>query len=86
MKQHSFTLEVSGLDIQGDYDDRLYGAGCDDALVTVIDGRLLVEFDRLASSREDAIQSAIANIREAGGQVVRVIDLQPLDAATHRHV
>ena len=55
MNVYSFSLQVKG--IEGfDYDSRLFDAGCDDALVAVIDGELIIDFDREASSFESAVE------------------------------
>jgi hypothetical protein len=71
--QHSFTVEVSGIDIEGgDYEDSLYEAGCGDALVMVIDGRLVLDFSRRASSFGLAVESAIKDISKAGGTVIDI--------------
>ncbi|MFZ6045925.1 helix-turn-helix transcriptional regulator [Pseudomonas sp. CR3202] len=46
--------------------ERLGGTGCDDALVGIGQpGRLALEFTREASCAEDAVKSALANVREA---------------------
>lgn len=72
---HIFTLQVSGIDITGRYEDRLFDAGCSDALVAVLDGKLYLDFDRDAPSFDAAVQSASADIGRAGGRVVEVIAL-----------
>ena len=46
---HAFTLEVAGIDIARDnYEDALYEAGCRDALIAVVDGKMFLDFDREA--------------------------------------
>src|SRR3990167_3343335 len=46
--------------------ERLYEAGCDDALVGLgVPGQLGLEFIREASSAEEAILSALADVRRA---------------------
>ena len=37
---HLFTIQVTGIDLSRDYEDALYEAGCDDALIAVIDDAL----------------------------------------------
>ena len=69
---HAFTLRVTEIDTTGSYEDRLYDAGCDDALVVVAGGRLLLDFDREAASFEAAVQSATKDVERAGGRVVEV--------------
>ncbi len=54
--------------------DRLYEAGCDDALVFFKDGYVCLDFSRVSESAEDAILSAIKDIEHSGigGVVERV--------------
>lgn len=67
---YSFTVQVSGLDLTGDrYEDALYTAGCDDALVAVVEGTLFLDFNRDAPSFDEAVSSAIRNVQNAGGRV-----------------
>ncbi|HEX5361377.1 MAG TPA: XRE family transcriptional regulator [Fluviicoccus sp.] len=49
-----------------DLEDRLFTAGCDDALVCSHNQTVYLEFDREADSAEIAIRSALDNIRAAG--------------------
>jgi hypothetical protein len=78
MKRYSFTLEVMGVSTEDDrYEDVLFEAGCDDALISVVDGKLQIDFDREAASYEEAVQSGAADIARAGGKVVKVLPLPP---------
>ena len=71
---YAFTLEVSGIDTgRENYEDALYEAGCDDALIAVVNGTMYLDFHREASSFEDAVKSASRNVKLAGGKVVRVV-------------
>ena len=67
--EYIFTLKYRLHDHASDYEaliDRLFGAGCDDALPGIgHSGRLALEFAREADSATDALESAIANVREA---------------------
>lgn len=73
MALYSFTVQVSGIDTKGErYEDALYRAGCTDALVAVIDGKLFLDFDREAPSYERAVASAREAIEEAGGRVENI--------------
>ncbi len=73
---YSFTLEVSGIDTRREnYEDALFEAGCDDALIAVVDGTLFLDFHRDRSSFEEAVKSASHDVELAGGKVVRVIPL-----------
>jgi len=70
---YAFMLEVSGIDTEREnYEDALYEAGCDDALIAVVNGTMFLDFHRDASSFEDAVKSASRNMELAGGIVVKV--------------
>jgi hypothetical protein len=74
MPRYAFTLQIGGLDIsQGCYEDVLYQAGCDDALVAVVDGDVMVDFIRDARSFQAAVGAAGQEIERAGAHVVRVL-------------
>ncbi|MES1942267.1 phage transcriptional regulator AlpA [Salinisphaera sp. T5B8] len=64
-----FTLKYRLHDHDGDEEaliDRLFEAGCDDALPGIgQSGRLALEFTREANSATDALESAIADVRKA---------------------
>ena len=76
MQRYSFTIEVTGLDSGApQFEDVFFRAGCDDALVAVIDGRILLEFDREAPTYEVAIDSASRDLERAGATVVGVSPL-----------
>ena len=69
----SFTIRVSGLSMDADhYEDALYKAGCDDALIAVVDDTIFLDFDREAASFEEAVKSATLSIESAGGRVADV--------------
>ncbi len=73
----SFTVQVEGFDPKhDDYEALLYRAGCEDALVAVIDGRVFMDFDREALSYETALSSARKDIEKAGGLVVQALPLE----------
>jgi hypothetical protein len=68
-----FSVIVEGFDlVSGDVEDRLYKAGCDDALMGVVKGVVVLDFSRVASSLRQALDSAMRDVRKAGGRVVRV--------------
>lgn len=72
MSHYSFTLEVDGIDLNSRYEDALYEAGCDDALVAVVNDRLTIDFDREALNLDAAIGSAVRNVLDAGGRIISV--------------
>lgn len=69
MKDHSvyqFTLVLKNVDEKtAGLEDSLYEAGCDDALINYRNSAVYLEFDREAGSLEDAVVSAIKNVRSA---------------------
>ena len=70
----AFTLEVSGIDTgRENYEDALFEAGCDDALIAVVNGTMFLDFHRGGFSFEDAVKSASRDVEAAGGKVVRVV-------------
>ena len=69
----SFTVQVSGLGVDADhYENALYEAGCDDALIAVVGDAVFLDFDREAPSFEEAVKSAVLNIEKAGGVVASI--------------
>ena len=74
MKEHAFTLVLT-TDPTEDDADRLY-AIFNDGTVTTISGVPQVHFVRVAQSLEEAIGSAISDVRSAGLDVARV-EMEP---------
>jgi len=73
MKTYEFCIIVSGLDPEDDdVFDRFYEAGCGDATIAFQKGHFIVDFAREAATLEDAIASAIADVKKAGAAVERV--------------
>jgi len=56
----------------------LYQAGCDDATFGSCDGVAFGDFDRDAPSLEQAIRSAIADVRRAGLGVSRIENVEQM--------
>ena len=68
MPVHHFTLIVDGPDLQdGEFIDRLFEAGCDDAAIDRIDGIQYAEFDRGAASLDEAVLSAVMDVEHVEG-------------------
>ena len=65
MNTYHFSILIRDADLH-DLEDRLYQAGCDDALLCFHNQTPYLEFDREAESAEAAVRSALANIRAAG--------------------
>lgn len=72
-KTYSFSIIVAGVDPQADdFADRFYDAGADDATVVHQAGVSFLDFDREAKSFDDAVMSAVADVRKAGAIVEQV--------------
>src|SRR5262245_37353111 len=75
---HGFSLILDGgPDLTEEIANRLFEAGCDDALPVWRDGIVSMGFDRTAPTLREAITSAIRDIESAGigARVVRIEDV-----------
>ena len=73
MAEYEFTLIVEGsLELTEDIADALFAAGCGDGTPGTCNGVFSIFFHRKASSLEAAIQSAIANVKQAGYKVEHI--------------
>ncbi|MGP0066143.1 MAG: hypothetical protein ACLQGP_21400 [Isosphaeraceae bacterium] len=78
--KHGFTLILDGVpELTPEILDRLFEAGCDDALISRCDGQVSMDFHRVAPTMREAITSAIRDIQKAGvgARVVRIDDPDP---------
>lgn len=80
MNEHEFTLVLTADPSEAEA-DKLYGT-FNDATISTIAGVPQVHFHREARSLEEALRSAIGDIRSAGFNVARV-EMEP-DAVSHR--
>lgn len=73
-QSYEFTLVLSGFsELTETVMGSLYEAGCDDGLLCVDKyGVPFIEFDREASSFDEAVRSAIADVQKAPYRVLRV--------------
>jgi len=73
MNTYHFSLVVSDrVELTESVADALYSAGCDDATPGTCEDVLTLDFHRKAASLEEAIRTAIADVRSAGLEVARV--------------
>jgi hypothetical protein len=75
--EYDFALVINGVsELTAGVENALFEAGCDDATFSIHHGRLYAEFSRTGASLEDAILSAIQDVRKAaiGAMVLRVDD------------
>lgn|GEM_PF-666960 len=71
--KYEFSLILEGSpELTEDLADQLFAAGCDDGSPGTCNGVFTIDFHREAATLEAAIQSAIANVRDAGQTVARV--------------
>lgn len=73
MKQYKFTLLLKNANEETSHlEDSLYESGCSDALIHFRSGAVYLEFCREASTLDEAITSAIKDVKSAS------IDLEPI--------
>ena len=73
MNKYEFTLILAeSLELTDGIADALFEAGCDDGTPGTCNGVFSIDFHREAASLEEAIRSAIENVRTAGYKVTRV--------------
>lgn len=83
MHKYDFTLVLKGSpELTDEVADSLFAAGCDDGSPGTCEGVFTIDFHREADSLEDAIRSAVANVRSAGFHVARV-EMEPEPASQH---
>ncbi len=73
MRKYEFTLILKGsLELTEEIADALFKAGCDDGTPGTCNGVFSIDFHREANSLEEAITSAIGNVKSARYDVERV--------------
>jgi len=81
-----FTLILSNVDENTELlEDRLFEAGCDDALINFRNGAVYLDFDRKASSIEEAVINAIKNIENLP-LGIRIIGIGPDDYVSESEI
>ena len=73
--EHEFVLVLTGISSLSEaMEDALYQAGCNDATISVRQGRVTMRFSRAGVTARDAIESATLDVRKAniGADVLRV--------------
>jgi hypothetical protein len=73
MKLHHFTIILTESEESEQDAASLFVAGCDDGSISTSDGVTRIDFHRESASLEQAIQSAIRNIRSAGFEPKEVL-------------
>jgi len=73
MTKYASILILKGSpELTEDIADELFEAGCDDGTPGTREGVFSIDFHRKAGSLEEAIRSAISDVKTAGYQVERV--------------
>jgi len=73
MAKYEFTLVLKGsLELTEEIAETLFQAGCEDGTPGTCNGVFSIDFHREADSLEEAIRSAMADVRSAGYDVARV--------------
>jgi len=73
MVKYEFTLVLKGSpELTEETAEQLFEAGCDDGSPGTCDGVFSIDFHRTANTLEEAINSAMANVKSAGYEVERV--------------
>ena len=71
MDTYNFSLLISKPVVDDEIAaNHLYTSGCDDALFSVSAGIYTIEFDRVAHSFKDAVESAVYDVKNADIGVV----------------
>jgi hypothetical protein len=77
MNTHSFTIFVDA-PYSDELVERLFEAGCDDALIVEDAGHVHLDFDRDAESYAAAVDTARADVQRAGVKVIRIEAIEAL--------
>ncbi len=83
MMTYEFTLVLAGLDeLTAELEDRLFEAGCDDAILGIRDQTAYLDFDRESGSATEAVLTAIEDAEGAAeGLEVRRVEPDDLVSA-----
>jgi len=81
VRSFEFTLILTGFtELTESIEDKLYGVGCDDALLGIRSGIPFLDFEREAGSLLEAVLSAIEEVHESG--VAKVVRVEPEELVT----
>jgi hypothetical protein len=73
MKTYEFDIVLQGVsELTDEQADLLFEAGCDDGTPAACEGLVWIHFHREAISLEEAIRSAVIQVRSAGFRVSKV--------------
>ncbi|OGO92835.1 MAG: hypothetical protein A3F10_04630 [Coxiella sp. RIFCSPHIGHO2_12_FULL_42_15] len=85
-QRHEFTLVLKNVDEStSNLEDSLYEAGCDDALINFRNGAVYLDFNREATTLEEAVLNAIKDVESSSiGAIVATV--APEDLVTESEV
>ena len=73
MTKYDFRVILDGtIELTEDIADKLFESGCDDGTPMTCGGVFVIDFHRYAHDLDEAVRSAIANVKTAGYNVIRV--------------
>lgn len=78
MKQDSYNFRIIVYDAIihfSELETKVYDSGCNDALLSVSNNIVSLEFDRESDSLENSIDSALKNIQEAGFKQLEIFHI-----------
>jgi len=84
-KIYQFTLVLKNVDEKIALEDSLYEAGCSDALINFRNDAVYLEFDRESSSIEEAVISAIRDVKSASVDI-EVASVAPENLVTESEI
>jgi len=70
--KYEFSLILTAADVTDKEVDKLHEAGCNDGSILSRGDITMVQFDRVASTLDEALATAISDVEAAGFQVARV--------------
>lgn len=73
MPHFEFAIIADGVDTNNPaFEDRFFEAGCDDALVMIVKGNVVLQFTREAPDVAEAVATAIRDVHRAGARAKRI--------------
>jgi len=86
MQTYEFTTILGGVNLDTQYEDAFFEAGCDDGMICSKGNTLYIEFMREAESAEAAISSAIKDVEKAGAYIVAFNEAGPVTMSEAAHM
>lgn len=71
MTVYDFVVTVADLDFNSDTENLFRNAGCNDAVIMLQHGDIVLDFSRTADSLQQAVDSALLDISKVGGTIIK---------------